>query len=520
MKKIFLSAMMAVACMSVSAQDTYQSAAIADKDLNGTARYVGMGGAMEALGADISTMNSNPAGIGMFRKSQAAVSFGLQSVTGNDVDMLDASKTKMSFDQIGAVVSVKTGYDTYLNFGFNYNKSKNFNQLLNAANSLSLASQNKLSFIKEELGVFGEYNYSQADYLYDYVLNGIVDDKGEMVEPFYEYYNADGFMKQQVQEGYIGDYDFNFSGNIHNRLYLGLTIGIKDVNYHSSSVYSESLLAADDKTRLGTVDLVDSRNISGTGVNLKFGAIVRPVATSAFRVGAYVHTPTWYSLTTSNFTTLYNNLPEQCGNYDSMNSSESLKFKLNTPWLFGLSLGHTVGQTLALGATYEYSDYDNLDNRVIDGEYYDYYYGSYHESSSSDHRMNKNTEHCLRGVHTIKVGAEMKVAPEVALRLGYNYVSPKYSEDGYLDGTIESQGTYYASQTDYTNWKSTNRITAGIGYAKGNFFADLAYKYSQTDGEYFPFMSYYSDDELNNVCDVTNVSDKRHQVLLTLGYKF
>ena len=37
---------------AVSAQETYDNAQLATKDLNGTARYVGMGGAMEALGAD------------------------------------------------------------------------------------------------------------------------------------------------------------------------------------------------------------------------------------------------------------------------------------------------------------------------------------------------------------------------------------------------------------------------------------------------------------------------------------
>ena len=73
MKKIFITLMMSAVCGGVFAQDTYQSAAIADNDLNGTARYVGMGGAMEALGADISTIGSNPAGIGLFRKSQAAL---------------------------------------------------------------------------------------------------------------------------------------------------------------------------------------------------------------------------------------------------------------------------------------------------------------------------------------------------------------------------------------------------------------------------------------------------------------
>lgn len=38
-------------------------------DLNGTARFVGMGGAMGALGGDITTMGTNPAGIGIYRSN-------------------------------------------------------------------------------------------------------------------------------------------------------------------------------------------------------------------------------------------------------------------------------------------------------------------------------------------------------------------------------------------------------------------------------------------------------------------
>ena len=56
------------------AQETYQDTKFAENSLTGTARYVGMGGAMEALGADISTISSNPAGLGLFRKSMARFS--------------------------------------------------------------------------------------------------------------------------------------------------------------------------------------------------------------------------------------------------------------------------------------------------------------------------------------------------------------------------------------------------------------------------------------------------------------
>ena len=46
-------------------------------------------------------------------------------------------------------------------------------------------------------------------------------------------------------------------------------------------------------------------------------------------------------------------------------------YRLNTPWKAGLSLGHTIGNYLALGATYEYAWYNHMDNRIKDGGYYD-----------------------------------------------------------------------------------------------------------------------------------------------------
>ena len=94
MKKI-LAALLLASAMPAVAQETYENAKIAAEDLNGTARYVGMGGAMEALGADISTMATNPAGIGMFRRSNVSVSFGAVS-QGDAPDVLGAKKTYMS----------------------------------------------------------------------------------------------------------------------------------------------------------------------------------------------------------------------------------------------------------------------------------------------------------------------------------------------------------------------------------------------------------------------------------------
>ena len=547
MKKILSIMTAAMLGTAVSAQETYDNAQLATKDLNGTARYVGMGGAMEALGADLSTIGTNPAGIGMFRCGMVAGSFGFNTLS-DAKSFGNANKTNMSFDQAGFVYSMRSSRHSMLNFGFNYTKSKNFDQILTAAGRLNNASQNKLSAMKNANGVYTLQDknnglvsnsgaYSQADYLYSNVLFNHYDannpndpnnamlsegDKGVIVNQttgLPVYYNATGYDFGRSTTGYIGQYDFNVSGNSNDRFYWGFTVGIYDVHYNGSSLYSESLV--DDNTAIGDVAMNDERKITGTGFDVKAGLIFRPAEESPFRIGLYVHTPTWYDLTTRNYTVLNNNTNEAYGSTERGKSSESYDFKFYTPWRFGVSLGHTVGNYLALGATYEYADYTTNDIRVNDGGEVDYW-GNYYETSSRDEAMKQNIKNSLKGVHTVKVGMEFKPEKNFAVRLGYNYQSAMYNKNGFKDGSLESYGTYYASTTDYTNWKDTHRFTAGVGYNYGKFSFDLAYQYSQTNGDFYPFMSYVDDSEpkFDNVCDAVKVSNKRNQLLFTVGYKF
>ena len=118
----------------VNAQSLYDAARLMGNDLNGTARFIGMGGAMGALGGDISTMGTNPAGIGIYRSSDVMTSFGFSNIgmksnmngTKNEQDKLFGS-----FDNIGFVISSRIGNETplrFVNFGFNYRKVKSFDK--------------------------------------------------------------------------------------------------------------------------------------------------------------------------------------------------------------------------------------------------------------------------------------------------------------------------------------------------------------------------------------------------------
>lgn len=543
MKKIFFSACLLSLFMAhAHAQETYENTKLIDNDLNGTARYVGMGGAMEALGADISVINSNPAGIGLFRRSSGSVSFGLVSQDGAS-SFKYGNKTNASFDQAGFVYSLRDGRRTFINFGFNYHKSKNFDYILNAASGLNGASQHKLSYMKAlanennldktSSGWRGKFAYtSQLDNLYYNTLMMTSSDG-------FFYNDASRYEFGRAETGYIGEYNFNTSANVNDRVYLGITIGIHDVHYTGHSLYSEALVNLNNQTA-GDITVNDERRITGTGYNASFGIIFRPVDASPFRIGLSVTTPTWYDLKTSNYTYLINNTKADGGgklqgDYPNYTTGESYEFKLFTPWKFGVSLGHTVGNYLALGASYEYADYSRLDTRVNDGYDVDYW-GDVYEHSSSDEPMNRHTRETLKAVSTLKIGAEAKVMPNLAVRAGYNYVSPMFKKEGYKDGNIDSYGSNYSSATDYTNWEATNRYTVGVGYTLGKMSFDLAYQYAQTNGKFHPFADSYLDytypgqdsngndvtmtESLDNYANAVKVSNKRNQLLLTLTYRF
>ncbi len=525
-KYLMLAAMGLLTAPAV-AQETYQDTKMAENDLTGTARYVGMGGAMEALGADISTISTNPAGIGLFRKGQVSVSASVlaqgddnSATIGNgswNLSLNDAKKSRASFDQVGFVWSTSgAGRASYVNVGFNFHKSANFGQILSAMGNLNGASQNKLTAAK--YAYMERNNWSRNDK--GYIWTGV--DKG------YETllgYNADGgintvdgksFLYGQYQRGYIGEYDFNISGSIKNRVWLGVTFGLHDVHYRSNASYAEELV--DNAASISKEQL----KITGMGFDVKFGAIVRPIESSPFRIGAYVHTPVFYDLTMRSAVDL--GLIDSDDHTYSYSGSTDYDFRLNTPWKAGVSLGHTVANCLALGATYEYAWYNHMDNRIKDGGYYDYYYDTYYETSSSDKYMNDHTRETLKGVSTLKLGVEYKPISMLALRVGYNYVSPMFSENGVRNQSVPSYGTANATSSDYTNWKATNRITAGVGFSYEKLFVDLAYQYSTRKGEFSPYMSYYKDETVpndqDNIVGYTPVKSNRHQVLMTVGYKF
>lgn len=520
-RKSFLCGGLSVMALAAQAQDSYDAQTLTSSDLNGTSRFVAMGGALGALGGDISVMSTNPAGTAMYRKSDAAISLsGVFSGKG----AMDHDGARMSLDQGGVLIAFDMDNPTseglqFVNFGVNYQKKRNFlfNQLTDVQNLNGMFSQTfqiadlctdawandyygsladmSASVFKGERrdGILLENYYDKdgallGNSLFDNTGKHYLDPKDEDKVDYVEYQGieADNAYYERATYGSNVQADINFSFNVSDQFFFGASVGIYNMDYNRESFYQE----------VGTdghfYDFTNWYKTTGDGFDVKLGLICRPFEDSPFRFGLTVHTPVWYRMTDSNGSMLY--LDDL---YLTQLANSEYDYDFRTPWKFGVSLGHTVGQNFAIGAEYEYQDLSTSKYTSIDG-YDDSYFRN----------VNAITKETLKGQHTLKVGAEYKPVEEISIRLGYNYVSSPFQDGAYR--TIGYDGPY--TETDYTNWGDINRFCFGLGYRYKSGYVDLAYQYQMQKGDFYAF----DDVDLKP----TKLDCDRSQLMATFGFRF
>lgn len=530
-------------CGSMSAQDIYKIETLTGSDLNGTARYVGMGGAMSALGADLSAISSNPAAIGLFRRNDASLT-GSATIQADAVLMGDINKARGSFDQGGFVYAVNMGNDSklkFVNFAFNYKKKRNLKNYIGLDN-VKLNNGLSQSWQMQELAYYNgqpldlSKNGSGVDYTTPFALNAydaqmivpVYGDDGKLAG--YNVRNAQSYDYHRVQWGGIQQYDFNLSFNIDNRFYAGVTFGVYNVNLHNTLFYSEQLAEnvydangnVSGINSIGQYQMALGEDINGTGFDAKFGFIFRPIETSPFRLGFSFSTPIYYDLTQNASLRMVApfQFTDDKGNTFAQTQADyntgDVDFRIRTPWKLGISAATTVSNYLALDAEYEVSRYTGAQLRWPD---YGRGYWEDYTPSTRDHDMDTEIDACFNTVQTFRVGAEVRLAPRLYGRVGYNYVSAPFKKDAYLNTMTNSDAYHYSMNTDYVNLGDINRVTAGLGYKGKHFYGDVAYQYQKQTGEVTPFRA----TDLNTGAPLTasrNVDFKRHNVMLTLGCKF
>lgn len=523
---------------AAAAQNQYDALRFLGNDVNGTARFVGMGGAMSSLGADLSTIGTNPAGIGLYRSNDVALSFGFnanKSHSDFNGSVMDESRNRASFDQVGFVWSTKIGNKTdlrFLNFAFNYHKRVNFNRQFASkgglnGNSLTWQMADMIDgaedgngglFYQSEDDFYGSNGLLNADNPYmdrKYVgtpylgamgaRTGLVDVKGDKdgnITDIYGWNGIDGEYYSR-ETGSVNEYDFNVSFNVRDRFYFGATLGVYDIDYLRYSSYGENLEGNSNFT------LNNTYKTEGTGIDLKVGTIIRPFEYSPFRFGLAIHTPILYNMSDRYTSVLVTNLALE---NSTVSYTENLRdylsggqyawdYRLITPWRFNVSVGTIVGGIMALDAEYEFENYSATKLQDTEG------------IELNGQSAIKET---LKGVHSFRVGMETKVSSAFSVRAGYHFRSTPITSDAFKNIPVTDNTR---TDAEYLNLKSRQAVSVGLGYRGRLVYADVAYKYDFYKGDFYAFDGGL-DQSGNLLLSPTKVNNERHQLLFTIGVHF
>lgn len=544
MKRIFLPSvlMLSTAAMAFG-QSAVDALQLSQNDFRGTARFMSMGGAFTALGGDLSTLSQNPAGIGIYRHSEigATLDIDIQNTRGKSGNYsITNNQTKAACNNFGYVgVAQLDGIMECFQWGVTYGRKTSFDRLysgyqMGTATSMSnyVASFSN-GYTGETLNFGDNYNPyfdSDADWLSilsysGYLINPVAGSNSQYQGLFRNGTNGDSYLTVR-EKGYVDEYNFNFGGNFSNMIYWGLGIGVTDLNYTRITDYSESMenAAIPNAQRGQTGDagftLSNYKHITGSGWNIKFGLIFKPV--NEFRIGAAIHSPTWYSLDHNYSANLgYSYYDPSRGDVSGADNSiennplagnentdvASFSWRLRAPWRFMVGAAAVVGGKFILSADYEYLAYNDM---TIKNANYDGY--GYLNDYVDNTAVNSDIKAYTQAGSVIRVGAEYRVTPQFSVRAGYNVALSNIKSD-VRDGGVEviTSGTDPSFSLD----KNRNNISVGLGYRIGSVSIDAAYVHTTRQSTLKPYTNFNG-----NVAPSYDIRDHNNNIVLSLGFRF
>ena len=278
----------------------------------GTARAMGIGGAIGGLGGDFTSLSINPAGIGGYWKSEFMVSPVLtanntKSSLNGGLESQELAR-KFGLSNVGIVFTNTSDRGAWkaVSMGIGLNKLASYNQ------EFFYGHQTQGSIVDRFAGLATNLSADQLDGFeagLAYETGAIYDIGDDLIyETDFDGQEQDVFQKNQLVKtnGYNNELVIGFGGNLKDRVLIGGAIGIPFVSYESEKQYGESD-GEDVIPAFQRLEFNEYLTTEGGGINLKVGAIVK--LNNNVRIGAAIHSPTYLSLTdrfSTRFTYEYN----------------------------------------------------------------------------------------------------------------------------------------------------------------------------------------------------------------------
>ncbi|MCM1077506.1 MAG: outer membrane protein transport protein [Bacteroides sp.] len=559
MNKTLLAGMLAALPGLMVAQTAIDAYSISQNDFRGSARFMSMGGAFTALGGDISTLNQNPAGIGVYRSSDisATLDINMQSAKFKAAGLSNTvNQTKVACNNFGYVGSINLGSNSvmpFFNWGVSYSRVASFDR--HFSGSLGNIGTSYTNLVADYTSADG---YSPSDLWSDdyknynpyldssapwssiltygaYGINPVSVGSSSYIGLYDEGKStADAYVNIE-EKGHVDEYAIDFGGNISDVVYWGIGFGITDIDYRTRAYYDESIsnanVAGPDATQdpsyvngTASLGMTNYKHIWGSGFNFKAGVIFKPI--NEFRLGLSIHTPTYYNLSYEG--SAYMDYAYQSPTYNGQSLSgtavtdegylDEFDWKCRTPWRLMVGAAGVIGGRAIISADYEYRAANDIKVQDFDGN--DYV------------NENEDVKTYYKAQNIMRLGLEYRVTPQFSVRAGYVYESsPVTSEamDGYSVTPNGAQATYVytsgpgATETlpSYTLDKTTQYITCGLGYRYKNFYADAAYVHRTRKSKFSAFTDYNENSTGDLILAPTGtVSDNNNSIVLTVGFRF
>jgi hypothetical protein len=526
MKKIIAAVFLLSLALQAGAQGWTDALNFSENDYLGTARSVGMGNAMTAVGGDLGSVTFNPAGSAVASYSQFTITPGLSisTVTAQGSlgegfeDVYRTRKGRMGLPNFGAMMA----YDTHnkrglrrVTFGVVGNVTRDYTNKLRATGTNvnttlagSLASQAVGYSVDALNGSFYQPNipswetmvgwqggiFEQLGGSYVGITESLLDN-GDIVltDKIGQYYGLD-------RKGSKYDVLMNFGLDFNDKFYVGANIGITTLSYRNDETRSEEALAGINYGNdFQSLRVRSAYYDDGSGLYAKVGFIARPF--SGFRIGAAIQTPTLMQVRET-----YELEARSLAEGVEMSQSSPVDewfYNVISPWRANVGVAYTIGKFGIVSADYEYTDYSSM---RLSASYDDDYYYDFSDA-------NLDIKDFAGPVHAIRLGAEIKPAPELALRVGYNLTT------GAQYNTFDN-GRVVPLTSEERIAQLRTAVSFGAGYSSpGSFFADFAVRFQYLPNEYITPYWYYNTDEpvvTPEICGQSALCN----ALLTLGWRF
>lgn len=483
---------------------------------NGSARMQAIGGAQIALGGDFSSALSNPAGLGMYNRSEFTLTPGLNFYN-TEADHLgtlqNEATSKFTIPGLSYVFNSPDNKDGFWggSFGISMTRTNDFNSSVRYSGVDNLSSMVDW-FLEDATGFLSptqaplpepndkipaiDPNRITALAYWVYLINPFSEDPdnlnptepGDYINYYSEVFPLDGEVRTLTRtegnntKGAQYQWSLAYGGNYKDIFFFGANIGISTIRYTFSRTYLESDFSFSLDPSYNPLDgftLEETFDTEGSGINLTLGVVYRP--TDYFQFGAAFASPTYYQMTDSYSASMEANW--DTGFYSrSISSPLILEYNLTTP------------MKLSFGTAFFLSGYGFISGDI---EFINYRKAKYASDINGISFNGENDAILASYQNTVnyRIGAEFRLEA-FRFRAGYNMQSNPYNTS-----TIDTN-------------RSIETLSAGLGLRLTKFFIDFAFLHTSGNSEYSPYVFQ------NNTGPIVNLKNNLRTGMITVGFTF